>query len=70
MKLIKPRYHIKVIEKLVSCKDWEEIKKLIQNTNRENFLEFMASFERLKTSRKDREYFLQLRFYSELNKDV
>jgi hypothetical protein len=70
MKLIKPRSHFKVIEKLVNCNEWLEIRKLIQHTNRENFLEFMASFERLKTNRRDREYFLRLRFYSELNKDV
>ncbi len=70
MKLAKPRSHCKVIEKLVDCKDWLEIRKLIQHTNRKNFIEFMASFERLKASRRDREYFLQLRFHSELIKDV
>jgi hypothetical protein len=67
---IRYRSHFKVIEKLVGVKDWETIKSIIKNANTESFTEFMSCFEKLKLSRRDREYFARLRFYTELARDV
>jgi len=42
---------------------------LLRSCNSEGFFQFLSCFESLKASRRDKEYFVRLRFYSELNKN-
>jgi len=62
--------HFKVIEKLNKVQDKEAIKSIIKNSNTESYCRFMSSFEKLRISKKWKEYYAKLRFYSDLNKDV
>ena len=66
----KTKTYFKIIEGMLRSKDKEITKKLIRNSNRGNFLEFMNCFEELKATRRDKEYFVRLRFYSDLNSNV
>jgi hypothetical protein len=67
---LKIRSHFKILQKLKDTKDWDQIRKIIRESSRENFVQFLSMFETLKASRKDKEYFLRLRFYSDLNKNT
>ena len=69
-KKIKLKSHFQVIEKIVTGMDWEQIRKIARNASDEGFMEFMICFEKLRKNRNDKEYFLRLRFYSDLNKNV
>jgi hypothetical protein len=68
--LRKSRSYFKLIKVVSNLGDPEVTRKLVRNSNRGAFLEFMNNFEKLKTSRKDKEYFVRLRFYSDLNSNV
>ena len=67
---MKVKSHFKVVERLKGMKDWEAIRRLLKSCSTENFLQFLACFETLKATRRDKEYFVRLRFYSELNKNT
>jgi hypothetical protein len=69
-KFIKLKSHFKIIEKLNVLNDWDSIHKLIKTSNTEAYYLFLSCFEDLKATRKDKEYFMRLRFYSELNKNT
>jgi len=64
------RSHFKVIEKLNKLKDWEAVAKVLKNSSYQDFELYMSCLEKLRASRKDKEYFVRFRFYSDLNKNV
>jgi hypothetical protein len=66
----KVKSYFKLIEGVTINNDQETTKKLIRNSNRGIFQEFMNAFETLKATKRDKEYFLRLRFYSDLNSNV
>ena len=68
--LRRTRSYFKLIEGVTNLGNPEVTKKIIRNSNRGGFLEFMNMFETLKTNRSDKEYFARLRFYSDLNSNV
>jgi len=67
---VKLRSHFKVIEKLRNQKNWEAIRNIITRSNEESYAQFMACFDKLRVSRRDKEFYARLRFYSDLNRDV
>ena len=67
---IKLKSHFKIIEKLKKMNDWTGIRKTIIESNTESFIQYLSCFEKLKATRRDKEYFLRLRFYSDLNKNI
>ena len=67
---IKVKSHFKIIERLKGLNDWGAIRKLLVSCGTESFYQFLSCFEILKASRRDKEYFVRLRFYSELNKNT
>ena len=67
---MKVKSHFKVIEKLHGVKDFLEMRKIITKCSKEDFKQYMSCLVELKATRKTKEYFARMRFYSELNKDV
>ncbi|MFO0359348.1 MAG: RNA-directed DNA polymerase, partial [Flavobacteriales bacterium] len=51
-------------------KSFRALRKIVQNSNKEEWASFMSNFETLRLSRNDKEYFLRLRFYSEIERNT
>jgi hypothetical protein len=60
--------HFRVVEGLENLTDKTELKKKVQSANREQFLAFMAAIAESKMSRKEKEFFAKMRFYTELDR--
>ena len=70
LRKLKLKSHFRIIEQLSGVKNWDSIKSIIKNCNTENYCQYMASLEKLNTTRNWKEFFARIRFYSDLNKDV
>jgi len=66
----KLKSHFKVIEKLSKVKNLDTIKSIIKKCSEENYHQFMSCFEKQRVTKRDKEYYARLRFYSDLNRDV
>lgn len=49
---------------------WEDLTKVIMKSSTEAYHTFLSKFEEMKLNNQTREYFLRLRFYTELNKST
>lgn len=59
---------LKICKKKKDRENVNELKKKIKNLSNEEYNNFLSEFEKLKISRNSKEYFLRLRFYSQINK--
>ena len=64
---VRLKSNFKMIKDLKEDEDWETIGKLIKRTNTDNYFTFLEHLKKLKTNNLMMQYFLKLRFFSELN---
>jgi hypothetical protein len=67
---VKYKTKFKYINDLDSIKDWKIIKRIISNTNRNEFILFMEELGKCQYKKNKRDFYLRLKFYSELNSNT